>query len=145
MPPYWERLAPPWIRCASPPPAAIWAASSHGLPLEVIRPRALSGATSCSHRPQRLSCRPTALAFFCRPNGIPIKSTVPQLEFGRIYLVQGSKSHCLTSFSHVAPFLESVTEKMGLVISCNRILLGFFVFFFSGLFNTLKVHLGKCL
>lgn len=81
--------------------------------------------------------------FLLSAKWIPIKSTVLQLEFGRIYLVQCSKSHCLTSFSHVAPFLESVTEKMRLVISCNRILLGFFVFFC--LFNTLKVHLVKCL
>lgn len=68
--------------------------------------------------------------FLLSAKWIPIKSTVLQLEFGRIYLVQCSKSHCLTSFSHVAPFLESVTEKMRLVISCNRILLGFFVLFF---------------
>lgn len=67
--------------------------------------------------------------FLLSAKWIPIKSTVLQLEFGRIHLVQCSKSHCLTSFSHVAPFLESVTEKMRLVISCNRILLGFFVFF----------------
>lgn len=67
--------------------------------------------------------------FLLSAKWIPIKSTVLQLEFGRICLVQCSKSHCLTSFSHVAPFLESVTEKMRLVISCNRILLGFFVFF----------------
>lgn len=69
--------------------------------------------------------------FLLSAKWIPIKSTVLQLEFGRIYLVQCSKSHCLTSFSLVAPFLESVTEKMRLpvVISCNRILLGFFVFF----------------
>lgn len=68
--------------------------------------------------------------FLLSAKWIPIKSTVLQLEFRRIYLVQCSKSHCLTSFSHVAPFLESVTEKMRLVISCNRILLGFFVLFF---------------
>lgn len=113
------------------PPTAICPASSHGLSLEVIRPQALSRATSCLHRPQRHSWLPTTPAFFCQPNGYQIKSTVLQLEFGRIYLVQCSKSHCLTSFSHVAPFLESVTEKKRLVISCNRILLGFFVFFSS--------------
>lgn len=66
--------------------------------------------------------------FLLSAKWIPIKSTVLQLEFGRIYLVQCSKSHCLTSFSNVAPFLESVTEKMRLVISWKRILLGFFVF-----------------
>lgn len=66
--------------------------------------------------------------FLLSAKWIPIKSTVHQLELGRIYLVQRTKSHRLTSFSHVAPFLESVTQKMSLVISCKRILLGFFVF-----------------
>lgn len=51
------------------PPTAICPASSHGLSLEVIRPRALSRATSCLHRPQRHSCLPTTPAFFCQPNG----------------------------------------------------------------------------
>lgn len=51
------------------PPTAICPASSHGLPLEVIRPQALSRATSCLHRPQRHSCLPTTPAFFCQPNG----------------------------------------------------------------------------
>lgn len=129
------------------PPTAICPASSHGLSLEVIRPQALSRATSCLHRPQRHSWLPTTPAFFCRPNGYQIKSTVLQLEFGRIYLVQCSKSHCLTSFSHVASFLESVTEKMRLVISCNMILLSLCVLFFSVffLFDVLKMQLVKYL
>lgn len=97
---------------------------SHGCSLEAIRPRALSGATSCRHRPQRHPRSRVPLS----AKRTPIKSTVPQLEFGRIHLVGRSKSLRLTSFSHVAAFLESVTEKMRLVISCNRILLGFFVF-----------------
>lgn len=73
--------------------------------------------------------------FLLSAKWIPIKSTVLQLEFGRIYLVQCSKSHCLTPYLFFSPFflpcssfLESVTEKMRVVISCNTILLGFFVF-----------------
>lgn len=81
--------------------------------------------------------------FLLSAKWIPIKSTVLQLEFGGIYLVQSPKSHCLTSFSHVAASLESVTEKMRLVISCNRILLGSFVFS-PCLLNMLIVQLVKC-
>lgn len=138
--------APQWIHYTHTPQshthtrshagASICPTSSHGWPLEAIRPRALSGATSCLHRAQRHSCSRFPLS----AKRTPIKSTVPQLEFGRIHLVGCSKSLCLTSFSHVAPFLESVTEKMRLVISCNRILLGFFVFLWFPP-NMFQVHL----
>lgn len=104
--------------------ASVCPASSHGWSSEAIRPRTLSGATSCLHRPQRHPCSRFPLS----AQQTPLKSTLLQLEFGRIHLVGGSKSLRLTSFSHVAPFLESLTEKMRLVISCNRILLGSFVF-----------------
>lgn len=36
--------------------------------------------------------------FLLSAKWIPIKSTVLQLEFGRIYLVQGSKSQCFTPY-----------------------------------------------
>lgn len=148
MPLYWKLLTPPWISPPPPPPSLppFHCNLSCQLPrfvfgsdpsLSVEQSHFMFTSAPEAFLPAHYSC------FLLSAKWIPIKSTVLQLEFGRIYLVQCSKSHCLTSFSHVAPFLESVTEKMRLVISCNRILLGFFVFFC--LFNMWKVHLVKCL
>lgn len=82
--------------------------------------------------------------FLLSAKWIPIKSTVLQLEFGRIYLAQRSKSQRLSPFSHVAPFHGvGYRRKWDSFYSWNRILLGFFVFFC--LFNMLIEHLAKCL
>ncbi len=73
-----RRSPPPSI----PLPAAICPASSHGLSLEVIRPRAFVRATPCSHPPRGLPCLPTTPCFLLSAKWIPIKSTVLQLGFG---------------------------------------------------------------
>lgn len=133
MPLYWKLLTPPWI--LSPPSPSL--SPSH-CNLSCQLPRFVFGSDpslSVEQSHFMFTSAPEAFlpahysCFLLSAKWIPIKSTVLQLEFGRIYLVQCSKSHCLTSFSRVAALLESVTEKMRLAISCNRILLGFIVFF----------------
>lgn len=108
MPLHWKLLTPPWILSLRP---------THLLPshcnlscqlprfvfgsdpsLSVEQSHFMSASAPEAFLPAHYSC------FLLSAKWIPIKSTVLQLEFGRIHLVQRSKSHCLTSFSHVAPF-----------------------------------------
>lgn len=122
MPLCWKLLTPPWI----------WSPPSPPLQSVLPAPTVCLWKWSVPERwaePLHVHIAPRGIP--ACPLPLPIKSTVLQLEFGRIYLVQCSKSQCLTpylfSFSLVPPFLESVPERARLVISCNRILLGFFV------------------
>lgn len=127
----WKLLTPPWIWS---PPLPSHCNLSCQLPRFVFgsdpspsveRSHSMFTSPPGAFLPAHYPCFPLSAKW------IPIKSTVLQLEFGRIYLVQCSKSQCLTpdlfSFSLVPPFLESVTGRVRVVISCNRILLGFLV------------------
>lgn len=108
MPLYWKLLTPPWILSLQPThllPSHCnlscqlpWFVFGSDPSLSVEQSHFMFASAPEAFLPAHYSC------FLLSAKWIPIKSTVLQLEFGRIYLVQRSKSHRLTSFSHVAPF-----------------------------------------
>lgn len=108
---------PPALVSPNPLPAAICPASSHGLSLEVIRPRAFGRATPCSHPPRGLPCLPTTPCFLLSAKWIPIKSTVLQLGFG-----ENLSCSVFRKSQALAPYLFSGPSFSGTNLSWNQLL-----------------------